>query len=165
MARIINSTDQLSISIELYGRSSSDPQWITGSIAQQYYLPRENQFHAFIEGYIEVYEADLSRLLRELRTFLEIGGECAALRFVPEAEPTFELTFERISRAHDCQRVVSAAVDLATFAEITSPSVYGDNRVAVRFATTEDRLQKFGEDLLKDAGKIKVYAGGVPGRA
>lgn len=150
MAQIINSTDQLSIRVELYGRSSSDPHWITGSIAQQYYVSKENQFHTFIEGYIEVYEFDVSRLQDEMRSFLKADCEREIMKFVPMAEPSFEITFERMPHPRERRMIASVALDLATFAEITTPSVYGDNRVAIRFHTTEERFQRFGEDLLHE---------------
>jgi hypothetical protein len=150
MPRLTNTSDQLAITIELYDRSSSDARWVGGSIAEQYYLSKENRFQTLVEGYVEIYEDDLSRLQSELRGFLRAIDASGNFKFVPVAEPSFELTFERISHAGDYCRVVSAAVDLKAFLQVTTPSSYGQDRVATRLHTTEEKLQQFGGQLVLD---------------
>ncbi len=121
MAQLTNTSDQLAVTVELYEQLSSDPKWITGSIAEQHYLATENRFHTFVEGYVEIYEDDLRRLRDELRAFLAAADASRNFTFVPVAEPSFELIFERISHASDYCRVVSASVDLRAFLHVTIP--------------------------------------------
>lgn len=159
MAQLTNTSDQLAITVELYERLRSDPKWISGSIAEQYYLAMENRFHPFVEGYVEIYEDDLRRLRDKLQAFLAATDASRNFKFVPVAEPSFELIFERISHAGGYCRVVSASVDLRAFLQVKIPSLYGQDRVTTRLHTTEEKLQRFGEQLVWDLERVLRVSG------
>ena len=148
MAEIANASDQLGITFELYGRTGKDISWRTASLKMQYRPKSETRFKMFVEGIVEIYDSDLSRLREALSAFLKATDQSKNFKFVPVAEPSFELAFERIPHGDDYCRVVLMAIDLKTIIEVNTPTADGENRITMRFHTTEDQIQKFGADLL-----------------
>lgn len=159
MAEIINVSDQLGITLEFCGRSTS-PSWYTVCISQQYKRANENRFEPFMEGIVDIYENDLSRLREKMYAFLKATDQSKNFKYVPVAEPGFELMFERIPHGEDYCRVVLAAIDLKAVVEVKTPIAYGENRVTTRFHTTEDRIQHFGGDLIRSIEKLTGYSSG-----
>ena len=160
MAQVNNSSDQLRISFELSRAPEGHADWFPGVIREERFSKRENRYYPIIDGSFEIYTDDLSRLRKELVAFLTASDDSKNIKFVPVAEPSFELSLERIPHGHDYCQVVSVAVDLKMFAPMEMPIAYGENRVSTRIHTTNDKIEKFVQALLMEIDRAMGNNGG-----
>jgi hypothetical protein len=150
MAEIINTSDQLKISFDILARSDSDTSWFVGAMAHGLYSEKDNRFYSSVEGTFQIYEDDLSQLAKQLKEFLGVTDGSKNSTFVPVAEPSFEISFERVPHAESYCRLISLAIDLKAVSQPRTPIAYGENRIIVRMHTTKSRLKEFGLQVLKE---------------
>jgi hypothetical protein len=150
MPELLNISDQFGLLVEIVEVGSAD--WINVKLALCHFDQESNVSDPWVEVKIQVYEGDLRRLKKLIEDFASVGDASKNLAFEPQIEPTFLFSLERIPHNGDFCRVANLAIDLKCVFNVSVPTAYREDRIALRFHTNEQRMQRFVADLAKQIG-------------
>jgi hypothetical protein len=162
MPELPNISDQFGLIVEIVEATAAD--WINVRLALYRYDQKSNVSEPWVQVTVETYEGDLRRLKKLLEDFASASDASNNFAFEPQVEPTFLLSLERIPHNGDFCRVANLAIDLKCIFHVSVPTAYREDRIALRFHTTEQRMQSFIADLTKQIGTC-IQQTAVPGQA
>ena len=151
MALVLSESEQVAVMFEVMSTRSD---WVYAHIAFQHYVSKENDFATWVEGFVDVYRDELTRLVDGMRSFVDADESVAEFSFEPVAEPSFELRFRRCPPSDQGGILAFAALDIKRVLELTIPAAYRDNRVSLQLRTNEHRVSKFVNQLFLEADRV-----------
>jgi hypothetical protein len=151
MAILLSQSEQIGV---LFEAISVRDAWVFSRVAFQHYVAADNDFQSWVEGWPEIYEADLKCLIRDLATFDKRGPTGQEFRFEPEVEPSFELRVQPRASGRNSEVVVSFALDIKRVLGLTIPTAYRENRITLQLLTDWERFHRFAEQFSMEAAKL-----------
>lgn len=148
MATLTNASDQFGVLIGILERTH--PGWIKVKLALQYYVQTLNEFQAWVEANLQIYETDLRALVGHLEAFAHVTDASKNFEFEPKVEPSFKLLLHRVLHDSNYCSVCSLTIDLKHVFGMNIPSAYREDQITLRFHTNEQRFQQFITNLLKE---------------
>ena len=151
MAILLNQSEQVAALFEVV---SVRDDWVFLHIAFQHYVPKQNDFATWVEGFLDVHESDFQAFVRELAAFVEAVPARQELSFEPAVEPAFQFRLQPSSSANGSDVLALAALDLKSVLELTAPALYRDNRISLQLLTDWERLRRFAENFSVEAARV-----------